>query len=171
MPPVSTIKRLPKEIREAINEQLAQGYTLTEVTAYVREMGVNVSRSAIGRYNAHRVKMLEEIHKSKETMDLLLNSRTIRGEQDVISKNLAMLQKVLEMVATSSIMREKDSTNPQEIMQLAIAAEKLVKALKTGAELQALHDKTARECVDTTASAVSPSTIEVTFVQAPKKSK
>lgn len=61
MPPVSTIKRLPPEIRQAINEQLAQGYTLDEVTAYVREMGVNVSRSAIGRYNAHRVKLLEEV--------------------------------------------------------------------------------------------------------------
>lgn len=170
MPPISTIKRLPKEIREAINEQLAQGYTLSEVTAYVREMGVSVSRSAIGRYNAHRVKMLEEIHKSQETMELLLNSRTLRGEQDIISKNLALLQTVLEMAVTS-VMREKDNTNPQETMQLAIAAEKLVKAAKAGAELQALRDKTARESVDTTASPVPPPTLEVTFVQAPKKIK
>lgn len=169
MPPVSTIKRLPPEIRQAINEQLAQGYTLDEVTAYVREMGVNVSRSAIGRYNAHRVKLLEEVRRSEDIMDILVNSRASRSEQEIISKNISLLHTVLEL-ATTSIMREKDSADPKETMMLAIAAEKLVKAAKEGIELQALRDKAAKDVVDTTAQSVAP-TLEVTFVQATKKTK
>ena len=51
MPPISSIRRLPQDLRRAIEEQLTDGHSLDEIVAHVRALGGDASRSAIWRHN------------------------------------------------------------------------------------------------------------------------
>ena len=46
----SSIKRLPPELREAVDAAIADGATIDEITALIRGEGGACSRSAVGRY-------------------------------------------------------------------------------------------------------------------------
>ena len=53
----STIQRLPTEVRELIAELREEGRTIDEVLEKLRELRLDVSRSALGRH----VKQLDAI--------------------------------------------------------------------------------------------------------------
>ena len=46
----STVAKLPPDVREAVDKAIADGATIDEITARIREGGENCSRSAVGRY-------------------------------------------------------------------------------------------------------------------------
>ena len=46
----SSIKRLPPKLREAVDQAIADGATIDEITARIRAEGETCSRSAVGRY-------------------------------------------------------------------------------------------------------------------------
>jgi len=46
----STIKRLPPQLRTAVDDALKRGCTIDEITSMLAGLGANVSRSAVGRY-------------------------------------------------------------------------------------------------------------------------
>ena len=46
----STMRRLPRQVLDAVNRLLEEGRTIDEVTAFLQEMGAEVSRSSVGRY-------------------------------------------------------------------------------------------------------------------------
>ena len=47
----SSIDRLPDTLREAVDAAIADGATIDEITARIREGGEDCSRSAVGRYS------------------------------------------------------------------------------------------------------------------------
>ena len=46
----SSVAKLPPELREAVDKAIADGATIDEITARIREGGESCSRSAVGRY-------------------------------------------------------------------------------------------------------------------------
>ena len=46
----SSVAKLPPDVREAVDAAIADGATIDEITARIREGGENCSRSAVGRY-------------------------------------------------------------------------------------------------------------------------
>ena len=46
----STVERLPASVREAVDAAIADGASIDEITALIRENGGKCSRSAVGRY-------------------------------------------------------------------------------------------------------------------------
>ena len=44
------MKRLPEKVREEIGRLREKGRTLDEILAYLKTLGAEVSRSALGRY-------------------------------------------------------------------------------------------------------------------------
>ena len=48
--PRSSIMRLPRALREAVDKAVAEGATLDQITALIREQGGACSRSAVARY-------------------------------------------------------------------------------------------------------------------------
>ncbi|MCY4478968.1 MAG: DUF3486 family protein [Rhodospirillales bacterium] len=46
----STVERLPASVREAVDAAIADGASIDEITALIRENGGSCSRSAVGRY-------------------------------------------------------------------------------------------------------------------------
>ena len=60
----SSVDRLPDSLREAVDQAIADGATIDEITARIRAEGEDCSRSAVGRY-AKNVREL--IHRQQET--------------------------------------------------------------------------------------------------------
>ena len=50
MPRTSKIRRLPPELREQLHSMLDAGVPLEDITAHLKSMGADVSRSGLGRY-------------------------------------------------------------------------------------------------------------------------
>ena len=53
MPPLSKMKRLPPEVREEVHRLFADGVTIEQVTAHLRELGHQVTLGGVGRYRRY----------------------------------------------------------------------------------------------------------------------
>ena len=73
----SSIDRLPAKLREAVDQAIADGATIDEITARIRAEGETCSRSAVGRYAKT---MRELIRKQQET------DRTIKAWVDALGE-------------------------------------------------------------------------------------
>lgn len=67
MPPKSSIKRLPPQLRKELDRLLASGaHTLDQVVEHLRQLGAPVSRSAVGRYSQEFEEVAVHIRESRE---------------------------------------------------------------------------------------------------------
>ena len=73
----SSIKRLPAKLREAVDQAVADGATIDEITARIRAEGETCSRSAVGRYAKD---MRDLIRQQQET------DRTIKAWVDALGE-------------------------------------------------------------------------------------
>ena len=67
----STMRRLPRQVLDAVNRLLEEGRTIDEVTAFLQDMGAEVSRSSVGRYRkqwAEAVRDLAEVREFSRTV-------------------------------------------------------------------------------------------------------
>ena len=56
----STVAKLPPELREAVDKAIADGATIDEITARIREEGESCSRSAVGRYTKDTRELIQK---------------------------------------------------------------------------------------------------------------
>ena len=68
----SSIKRLPPKLREAVDQAIADGATIDEITARIRAGGEDCSRSAVGRY----AKNLRELIRKQQENDRAIEAWT-----------------------------------------------------------------------------------------------
>ena len=61
----SSIDRLPKEVREEIGRLRDRGRTIDEIMAHLRQLDVEVSRSALGRHVKDLARMGERLRRSR----------------------------------------------------------------------------------------------------------
>ena len=135
----STIKRLPPELREAVDQAIADGATIDEITARIRAEGETCSRSAVGRYAKN---MRDMIRKQQET------DRTIKAWVDALGERpeggagLVLIETLQAMVlATMADLRGRDEpASLQDLARLSLilkrieATEKLRKDRERAAE-------------------------------------
>lgn len=162
MPPISSIRRLPQELRRAIEEQLTDGHSLDEIVAHVRDLGGDASRSAIWRYKKGFEAVLARTERSRQIAEVLVRSRSGVAEKDMIQGGVEILQGLI-LAAVEGIDETGKKVSPENAMKLAIALEKVARAAKTGAELERLRADNASHILD---ADVAPERqrIEVTFV-------
>lgn len=165
MPPTSSIRRLPPELRKAIEEQLANGRSLDEIVEHVRALGADVSRSSIWRYKRGFEAVLARAERSRQIAEVLVRSRSGAAEKEAILGGVEVLQGLI-FAAVEGIDEAGEAASPEKIMKLAIALEKAARAAKTGAELERLRADNARGIVEAeTVPAPGYQRIEVTFAE------
>ena len=64
----STVAKLPKDLREAVNAAIANGGTIDDITALIEGEGERCSRSAVGRYSQNYRAMLRKQQESDRFM-------------------------------------------------------------------------------------------------------
>ena len=110
----SSIKRLPAKLRGAIDQAVADGDTIDEITERIRAEGGDCSRSAVGRYTKN---MRDLIRKQQET------DRTIKAWVDALGERpeggagLMLIETLQTMVlATVAAMSGRDE--PASLQEL-----------------------------------------------------
>jgi len=140
MPKVSTIKRLPPEVRELINGLFDRGRTLDEILAALRELDVvDVSRSSLHRYKQRMDKITERIRRTQalaeaavRTLGTVPESKTARANIEVMH---SILMEMMESIDPSGEDADKAAIDPMQGMLLAKALDHLAKAARNDAEL------------------------------------
>ena len=158
---VSVIRRLPPELRAAIEEKIMGGYTLDEIVEHVRSLGAEVSRSAVHRYKKGFQEILDRAERARMLAQMLVNSNHIRTEDDAVRAGVEMLHGLIFSAIEG--LGEDGKFSTSDAMKLAVALQHTVRAAKLGAELKRQREDDARAIVDT--STLPDQQIEVTFVQ------
>ena len=111
----SSVKRLPPELREAVDAAIADGATIDEITARIRAEGGDCSRSAVGRYAKD---MRDLIRQQQET------DRTIKAWADALGERpegqvgLILIETLQTMVlATMAALSKREE--PASLQDLA----------------------------------------------------
>ena len=76
----SSIKRLPAELREAVDQAIADGATIDEITARIRAEGETCSRSAVGRYAKTMRDLIREQQETDRTIQAWVQALGERPE-------------------------------------------------------------------------------------------
>lgn len=146
MPRQSTIRRLPPEIRELIGQLLDHGRTLDEVLGKLRELGAEVSRSALGRYSKSLDQVGERLRRSRAVAEALVSKLGQGPESKVTRLNVELMHNVIMDLLLKTT--EAQDAEPEEgeghppvaldamgAMLLGKALDHLARASKADAEL------------------------------------
>ncbi|GAB7082297.1 DUF3486 family protein [Megalodesulfovibrio paquesii] len=114
MPGVSTVKRLPPEVRDEVHRLLESGQTLDAIVAHLRSLcsavGVEaVSRSALGRYKQHFDRIVERVRRSREIADALVRNFGQEDEHKTARANIEMMHAIV----SDMLMQMGDPDDPE----------------------------------------------------------
>ena len=136
---VSTVKRLPQEIRDEVHRLLESGLTLDAILDHLRTMGVDgVSRSALGRYKQGFDRIVERVRRSREIADALVRNFGQEQESKTARANIEMMHSIVsEMLMQIGEPDEGDvglQLDPRQAHDLAKALDHLAKARRADQE-------------------------------------
>lgn len=66
------IRRLPPELRDILHRKLDEGCTLDEITAHLKTLGADISRSGLGRYKQNFDKVASRLRDSREMAEAMI---------------------------------------------------------------------------------------------------
>ncbi len=130
----STIKALPQQIRAAADAALKDGATIDQVVDVLRQLGADVSRSAVGRYKQEVDRVGERIKRAREISAVFVEKLGAApdGRQGKLITEL--MQTVVFDFLVPAGEGEAPQVDPEEIMFLARAVKDLSSAEKTSTE-------------------------------------
>lgn len=117
----SKIDRLPPEIRRAIAEAVERGLTLDEITAAVRALGAEVSRSGVYRHIKTYAATVDKLRQTREIAAAFADELGAVADDKSGRLLIDLLQGVIFktlMAATESDQTES-AFDPKELMMLA----------------------------------------------------
>ena len=139
----SSIARLPPELREAVNQAIADGATIDEITARILAEGGACSRSAVGRY-VKNVRAM--IHKQQEADRA--NEAWVRalGERPEGRAGLILIEtlRTLALSALADLSRREDPVSTEELARLALVLRRIEGTDKLRLERERAAAKAAR---------------------------
>lgn len=142
---------LPKELVEAINQQLVSGATYEQIAEFVRNEGHEISKSSVGRYGKNFMSKMERLRVVKEQAKAICTESQDKPalemteaatqlalqlimERLVITENLndaksGELFKALALLERSAVAREKLKLDANKLLE--IAGKRLKEELQT----------------------------------------
>lgn len=127
----STVKRLPEEVRDVINALRNAGRTIDEILEKLRELDVNVSRSALGRYTAEIDAIAADIRQTRIVSDAIMERFGDRTDNKTARLNLELMHGLVQRLIQESRKPDAIPLDPKELMFLGTTIDKLIKAQKT----------------------------------------
>ena len=111
MPRTSKVRRLPPELREQLHAMLDAGHTLEEITAHLKALGADVSRSGLGRYKQQVDKVAARLRESRAMAEAVMERM---GAQAATGKSGAALIEMLTTLTSDYLLRRMDDPDAGE---------------------------------------------------------
>lgn len=131
---VSTIRRLPREIRDEIANLRESGRTIDEILGHIRTMDVDVSRSAVGRHVKEIDEIAREIRQQREIAIAISKDIGAKTQGELARGNIELLQSLIMRAAGASSTSGK--FDAKELMFFAKAVSDLSKGAKLDIDAQ-----------------------------------
>ena len=135
------MRRLPREVLGAVNDLLESGCTIDEVTAFLQEMGTEVSRSCVGRYRKQWAESVRDLAEVREFSRTVVSELRKQPASRMARLNTELMEAALFQCMTS--LRAMSTDDP----------EKAVKLISKAAMAQMLLSKARRDDAETTIKA------------------
>lgn len=107
----SKISRLPKEIRDVVNDLLVkEDATIDQIVAKLRELGVQVGRSSVGRYSKDFAATLQLVRECKDQARTVVEAMADRPATEMHeAANQILVQEIFEtLVNNKGMLAEAD---------------------------------------------------------------
>ena len=120
----SSIKRLPPKLREAVDQAIADGATIDEITARIRDEGETCSRSAVGRYAKNVRDLIRQQQETDRTIKAWVDAL---GERPEGQAGLVLIETLRTMVlATMAKLSARDEpVSTEELARLALTLKRI----------------------------------------------
>ena len=125
------VRRLPPELREQLHAMLDAGHTLDEITAHLKSLGADVSRSGLGRYKQQVDKVAQRLRESRNMAEAVMERM---GAQAATGKSGAALIEMLTTLTSDYLLRRLDDPDAEvevdELRALARAVKERAQAAR-----------------------------------------
>ena len=139
----SSIARLPPTLREAVDEAIADGATIDEITARIRAEGGACSRSAVGRYVKNMrdlIRRQQETDRGIEAWVRALGARTEGSAGLILIETL----RSLTLAALADLSGREQPVSTEELARLALVLKRIEGTDKLRLERERAAAKAAR---------------------------
>ena len=139
----SSVDKLPAKLREAVNAAVADGATIDEITAFIKDEGGDCSRSAVGRYAQKFRAMLRAQRESERALTLWMKEF---GECDHGRAGLVLIETMRTMVlGTMAAFAERGEPVPmQELARLSL----VLRRIEDTDRLRLARERTAKKAAE-----------------------
>ncbi len=142
MPPRSSLKNLPPEIKAELDRLLVlDHFTIDQLAAELRQLGANVSRSAVGRYTKDYKQVAARMKEYKEMATAFANELGTEVESDAHQVIVQMLHTMLMRTGMAELDKDVAEFKPKDLMLLSASIKNLMGSVK---DRQVIQEK-ARE--------------------------
>ena len=120
----SSIKRLPPELREAVDAAIVDGATIDEITALIRGEGGACSRSAVGRYTKNvrdLIRQQQETDRGIEMWVRALGDRA-QGRAGLI---LVETLRTMTLSTLAELSKREEPATPEELSRLSLVLKRI----------------------------------------------
>jgi hypothetical protein len=134
---VSSVKRLPPEIRETIADLRAKSITIDQILGKLRELGGEageISRSSLGRYVKQLDVVGERIRRSREVADALVKRLGDAPESRQARLNIELMHTLILDLVTGGEDGAEVTLDPEQAMFLGRALRDISTAQKIDAD-------------------------------------
>lgn len=147
----SSIDKLPEELRSLIGDLRQQGVSIDDILEKLRELGADVSRSALGRHVKGLAEVGEQLRRSREIATALVSRFGEDADNRVGRLNIELMHGLVMQAITASVEGEDGASvpvtfNAEETMFLARSLQSLASAQKIDTDrLLKVRTETAKE--------------------------
>ena len=120
----SSIKRLPPELREAVDAAIADGATIDEITALIRGEGGACSRSAVGRYTKNVRDLILRQQETDRGIEMWVRAL---GERPEGRAGLILIETLRTMTLSTmaELSQRETPPTPEELGRLALVLKRI----------------------------------------------
>ena len=120
----SSVAKLPAELREAVDRAIADGATIDEIAARIRDAGESCSRSAVGRYAKDTRALIQKRHEADRVVKAWMQEFGGRPQGET---SLALIESLREMaLATMEHLAKGDEpVSTKDIARLCVVLKRI----------------------------------------------
>lgn len=107
----SKVSKLPAELREVVHQKYADGHTYQAITDWLKQMGQDISRAAVGREGKDFMASLKLLKESKEQATTIVEAAGAKGALAMEEAAAVMaLQNIIKFLMTQPDMQREDAS-------------------------------------------------------------
>ena len=120
----STVAKLPPELREAVDAAIADGATIDEITARIREGGESCSRSAVGRYTKDARELIQKRQEADRVAEAWMQEFGDRPQGEL---TLVLIENLRAMAIDTMrhLAKREEPASSEDIARLSLALKRI----------------------------------------------